>query len=197
MIMTDSEYKLRFIDTSDLEIYEDNPRFIKDKEFEDLVRNIKEDANFFNARPCLVNHTEGRYIVYAGAQRLRASQAIGMETVPCFVEDELETEVMRKRNLLDNWHAGKWDLDVLANKWDIEELLAIGEGFLKDLNIPDLLEDVEDGETTGSLKKITYEIVFDNQEQKQEWDDFETYLKYNGSGATFAERLIGFVTDRK
>jgi hypothetical protein len=104
----------------DLVFLEDNPRKIAKDDLERLSSEIQRDPAFFDSRPCLVNYTEGRYIVYAGFQRAHAAnKLLKWKEIPCSVENDLPTEVMRRRAILDNTHAGKWDADTLAN-WEFE-----------------------------------------------------------------------------
>jgi hypothetical protein len=104
----------------DLEFLQDNPRKISRQDLERLAGEIKRDPEFFNSRPCLVNYQDGRYLVYAGFQRAHAANTVlKWKEIPCSVENDVPTDVMRRRAILDNTHAGQWDSDVLAN-WEFE-----------------------------------------------------------------------------
>jgi site-specific DNA-methyltransferase (adenine-specific) len=104
----------------DLEFLQDNPRKISRQDLERLAGEIKRDPKFFNSRPCLVNYQDGRYLVYAGFQRAHAANTVlKWKEIPCSVENDVPTDVMRRRAILDNTHAGQWDPDVLAN-WEFE-----------------------------------------------------------------------------
>jgi len=117
--------KIKF---SDLVFLEDNPRTIKKENLSRLAERIKQDPTFFDNRPALVNFTEGRYVCYAGFQRSHAAAKIlKWKEVPCSVENDVPTETMRKRAILDNTHDGDWDADILANwEFDVEELGDMG-----------------------------------------------------------------------
>jgi hypothetical protein len=117
--------KIKF---SDLVFLEDNPRTIKKEHLSRLAERIKEDPTFFDNRPALVNFTDGRYVCYAGFQRSHAAAKIlKWKEVPCSVENDVPTEQMRKRAILDNTHDGDWDADILANwEFDVEELGDMG-----------------------------------------------------------------------
>jgi hypothetical protein len=195
---------MKYIEVSKLEIYEDNPRHINQKDFDVLVESMKNDPKFFNARPCLVNHIteDKKLIVYAGAQRLRAAIKLGYTEVPCNVENNVSIETMRNRCLLDNHHVGQWDFDTLANDWDISELELLGEKFLKDLRIPNLNEFIENDTeieqeselVDEKLPKETnyvvkYEIIFDDEQQQSIWYKFLLHLKNEYLGETLAEKL--------
>ncbi len=195
-------FQMQLLSPRLLEVYEDNPREIAEKDFQQLCESLKSDKDYFTARPCLVNLNEdGKYIIYAGAQRFRAACTLGFTEIPCYVSEDLSEEVMRKRCLLDNHHAGRWDIDKLANHWDIDELKAIGDSFMKSLNIPDLnaiLEEAQmQGEAEAETEKATdngyvikYEIIFDTEEQQAHWYELLAYLKAQYSDCnTIAERI--------
>ena len=103
-----------------------NPRTITKDQFAKLCENLERDADFFFARPCLVNRTSEGLTVYAGNQRLRAAKKLGYEVVPCIIEDDLAPDVIKKRSVLDNIHHGEFDWDLLANEFSPIELLELG-----------------------------------------------------------------------
>ena len=117
--------KIKF---KDLVFLEDNPRTIKKESLERLAKRIQDDPAFFEARPCLVNFTDGKYICYGGFQRGHAAAKIlKWKEVPCSVENDVATDVMRRRAILDNTHDGEWDSDVLANQWSDFSMEELGE----------------------------------------------------------------------
>lgn len=117
--------KLKF---SDLVFLEDNPRTITREKLERLAERIRKDPTFFENRPCLVNYTGGQYVCYGGFQRSHAAAKIlKWKEVPCSVENDIPTEVMRERAILDNTHDGDWDAHVLGNwEYDVPELREFG-----------------------------------------------------------------------
>ena len=124
------QIKIRF---SDLKFLDDNPRTITREDLERLAGRIKDDPTFFDNRPCLVNFTDGRYLCYAGFQRAHAAaKVLKWKEVPCMVENDVPTDVMRKRAILDNTHDGKWDADVLSS-WEFEM------DELRDMGVPEFV----------------------------------------------------------
>ncbi len=109
-----------------LTLLERNPRKITKDQMDKLCKSITDDPDFLSSRPILVNHTDGKYIVYAGNQRVRAAKMLKMKGIPCIVEVNLDPEIMRKRVILDNKSFGEWDFDILANEWDINVLIDCG-----------------------------------------------------------------------
>jgi len=109
-----------------LTLLERNPRKITKDQMDKLCKSITDDPDFLNSRPILVNHTDGKYIVYAGNQRVRAAKMLKMKGIPCIVDVNLDPEIMRKRVILDNQTFGEWDFDILANEFNIDVLIDCG-----------------------------------------------------------------------
>jgi len=133
-----------FIPIKTLKLNDKNPRKIDKIQFEKLCLNILNDPKFFEMRPCLVNVIDGEHIVYAGNQRLRAAKKLGMDEVPCIVEENVSEELLRKRIVLDNLHQGEHDFDMLSSLYDACELLEFGFTE-KELHL-DILESLENNE---------------------------------------------------
>jgi len=123
-----------------LKLLENNPRTINKDKFDKLCKDMGEDPGFIERRPVLINKIGDTLNVYAGNQRVRAAKNLGWKEVPCIVDVNLDEKTMRKRVLEDNMHAGEWDYDMLANEWELDEL--IGAGF----NPEDLVGNVLDSE---------------------------------------------------
>jgi hypothetical protein len=114
------------IPLKNLTLLERNPRKITKDQMSKLCSSIQEDPDFLFKRPVLVNHVEGKYIVYAGNQRVRAAKQLKMKTIPCFVDTYLTEDVMMKRVIKDNKTFGEFDFDMLANEFEIDILLECG-----------------------------------------------------------------------
>lgn len=114
-------HKIEYVKTETLKCHPNNPRTIKNAAFKKLCESIKEDPEYFEARPCLVNK-DG--IVFAGNQRLRAAQHLGLKEITVIVMDNPALEA--KRMLRDNVSAGEWDFDVLTNSFDEKTIMEAG-----------------------------------------------------------------------
>lgn len=133
-----------WIDIKKLDFTEYNPRQVRGDALERLKKSLGSEngKRLFEKRPCLANKRDGRIVVYAGNQRLRAAKELGWDKVPCDI-DEISLEEERERNIKDNLVIGEWDDDILANNFDIQELEDWGVD-LKELDIinePDVEED--------------------------------------------------------
>ncbi len=150
------QIKIKF---SDLKFLDDNPRTITREDLERLAGRIKEDPTFFDNRPCLVNFSDGAYLCYAGFQRAHAAaKVLKWKEVPCMIENDVPTDVMRKRAILDNTHDGKWDADVLSS-WEFEM------DELRDMGVPEWVFG-GDGEDEGGAPSNAL-----NSEKKDPFED--------------------------
>ena len=122
-----------------------NPRQITKKQYNDLKESID---RFGLVDPIIVN--EKTMTIIGGHQRYKiwkenAEQSnVDDITIPCVVLD-LNKEQERELNIRLNKSGGEWDMDILANEFDIQELKDWG---FKDLefgfNIDKIEEDQED-----------------------------------------------------
>ena len=110
------------IQINKLTLLENNPRVISEEAFKQLLNSIQADPHFLEDRPILAYPQDGKLIVYAGNQRLRACMQLGWEEVPVRIAEDVDIDTIRRRILLDNIEFGKWDKETLANNYDIEEL---------------------------------------------------------------------------
>lgn len=118
--------ELSHIKISELTLLENNPRKIDKAQFKKLCDSLEKDPGFFLNRPCLVNVKDEKRIVYAGNQRVLAAKKLGWKEVPCIVEINLPEDLIKERIIKDNKHYGEFDFDILANEWEIENLLEAG-----------------------------------------------------------------------
>lgn len=121
--------EIQYLGANELIILDRNPRKITRKGLEELKASLTRDPDFLLKRPVLVNEVEGKYMVYAGTQRLRGLKELGYKEIPCFVQKNLATDVMERRMVLDNLHSGKWEFkgDTVAEFAPIGSL--VGDRF--------------------------------------------------------------------
>lgn len=134
--------QITYVPISKLKLNEKNPRIIDKDQFEKLCRNIQNDPEYFEMRPCLVNETENGLVVYAGNQRLRAAKKLGMKTVPVIVSNDIPEELLRKRIVLDNITHGEHDFEMLSSLYDPHELIEWGM-MAKDLDLSFMDEETD------------------------------------------------------
>ena len=133
-----------------------NPRFIKDNAFKDLIRSVAQFPQMLEKRPIAVMKDGKAYIALGGNQRTRALTQLQTEInessflsryettqeaqnllieyftkgVPAVDCTDLTPDQQRRFIIADNLPFGEWDTDALANEWDAGELTEWG------LNVP-------------------------------------------------------------
>ena len=112
-----------------------NPRIIKDENFQKLVNSIKEFPEMMEIRPIVVNDD---MIILGGNMRFKASKEAGLKEIPIIKVSGLSEEKQREFIIKDNVSGGDWDWNDLANNWDADKLEKWG------LDIPDFaIEEME------------------------------------------------------
>jgi ParB-like chromosome segregation protein Spo0J len=96
----------------------ENPRYIRDEKFEELVKSLKDFPEMIGARPLVVNQ---RMEALGGNMRLKAMIEAGWTECPVIQVDWSE-EKQREFIIKDNLGYGEWDWDMLANTWDSLQL---------------------------------------------------------------------------
>lgn len=100
-----------------------NPRQWTKAQLDKLKASIEETPELLEARGCIVDYHEGKYVCLGGNMRYAACKSLGMSEVPCYVVPE-ETSVLKKKEIVakDNVSMGDWDFDALANEWSDMDL---------------------------------------------------------------------------
>lgn len=136
--------------------YAHNPRTITKKAFDRLVQSIKQDG--YHAR--IVIDTSNNII--AGHSRKKALYANGWGETDCikvlYPSRPLSDEEFKRVNIRDNLEFGDFDIDILANNFDVDFLKDIGMEMTfsttPDLDLePAMLDDYEG---TKLCKKCPY-----------------------------------------
>lgn len=113
----------------EIKLNPDNPRTIKDDNFQKLVRSIKEFPEMAEVREVVVNKD---YMILGGNMRFQAMKEAGWKEIPVRVVDWPEDK-QKEFIIKDNISGGEWNWDILANEWDVELLeewgLETPEGF--------------------------------------------------------------------
>lgn len=123
----------------DLKKLDGNPRTIKDKDFKILCNSIRENREYFEARPLILSNRTGKLVIIAGNQRYEAAKAVGIDSVPTFLIEGLSEEKEKEIIIRDNISNGEFDFDILANTWSDLPLADWG------LELPNGWNSAEDG----------------------------------------------------
>ena len=128
-----------------------NPRQISTKQYKDLKESI---VSFGLVDPIIVNKD---MTVIGGHQRLKICKELKHIEIDCVVLD-LSKEEERELNIRLNKNTGEFDMDILANEFDIDQLVDWGFKHIDlDINI-DKLDDTF--ELDDSEKKPIQNITF-------------------------------------
>lgn len=125
--------QIEYLNIDSIMPYENNPR-----RNDDAVKYIQNSIEKFGFKVPLV--IDNNNVIVCGHTRYKAAKALGMESVPCIIADDLTDEQIKAFRLADNKTSemAAWDFGLLE-----EELLALSEleidmaefGFMDATNI--------------------------------------------------------------
>ena len=151
------------VKTSQVKTNKKNPRLIKDDKFKKLVKSIQEFPQMLELRPIVVDENN---IILGGNMRYKACIEAGLKEVYIVQAKDLTEEQKNEFIIKDNVNFGEWDMDILANEWETNEILTWG------LDLPfynEKLNAIENDKpeievTTEILEEHNYIVfTFDNQ----------------------------------
>ena len=133
---------------SDLKAAPYNPRTSNKKQ----EKNLKESLSKFGlVEPIIFNQRTG-YIV-GGHFRVRELKKLGYKSVDCVIVD-LSEDDERELNVRLNANTGAWDFDLLANEWNVDELVEWGlEGIPFDMSEEETIKEDKQIETCEKCGK--------------------------------------------
>ena len=125
------EHKIIHREINSLIFAEYNPRQLTKDQYQNLKDSI---SRFGLVDPIIVNsNKERKNIIVGGHQRVKVAKDMDLEFVPV-IEVDLSYDKERELNVRLNKNTGEWDMDVLANMFDMDELIDWGFNE-KELNI--------------------------------------------------------------
>ena len=173
--------KITLIEINNLNPAEYNPRQISNKQYEDLKASIDK---FGLVDPIIINSDN---TVIGGHQRLKVLRELGAKKIPT-VRVNLSKEDERELNIRLNKSGGEWDMDVLANEFDIVDLKEWG---FKDIELGFNIDKIENDPYTRKIEAPTYEpkgIKPKVSELYNEDKGFELLEKIRKSNVSKAEK---------
>ena len=129
---------MKYRKISELHKLPNNPRTIRNRDFEILCKSIQDNPDYFEARPLILSDRTGKLVIIAGNQRYEAAKHLKMNEVPTYLIENLTELREREIVIRDNISNGDWDFEAIANEWDAVELEEWG------MYIPQPEEDVSD-----------------------------------------------------
>ena len=123
-----------------------NPRQISTKDY----NSLKESINKFGLVDPIIINQNGNVVV-GGHQRLKICKELKHIEIDCVVLD-LSKEEERELNIRLNKNTGQFDMDILANEFDIDELVDWGFKHIDlDVNIDKIVDDNIDDSATITI----------------------------------------------
>lgn len=105
----------------DLKVYSKNPRQLS----KDQERHLRASIDKFGLAEKVIINTDNTII--GGHQRLNILRTMKQKEVECWVPDRLLTEKeVEELNIRLNKNTGDWDYDILANQWELTDILDWG-----------------------------------------------------------------------
>ena len=190
-------WELKKVKVEYLKEYENNPRRLEEHKLKHLEDSIKK---FGLAEPIVVNIDN---VICGGHGRLHVLKKLKIQEVDCyFPERALNQKEFDELNVrLNKNTAGVFDFDILANMFEVDDLKDMGFtekelGIDVEISNFDFSDDNYKGDESLSIPQISYNLVFDNDQQQKVWYEFLKYLKnkYNDSD-THASRINKFIEE--
>ena len=157
---------MKYRKISELHKLPNNPRTIRNRDFEILCKSIQDNPDYFEARPLILSDRTGKLVIIAGNQRYEAAKHLKMNEVPTYLIENLTELREREIVIRDNISNGDWDFEAIANEWDSDELQDWG------LFIPQPEEEEPEEEKTSSPKEENDMIAITLTE-----DELEAWLE--------------------
>ena len=180
------ENKVEYKPLEELTHLDNNPRTISKANMDRLVKSIKSNPDYFEARPVICSDRTGKLVIIAGNQRLRAAKIAGLSEVPTVVLHGLSEEREKEITIRDNVELGEWDFEMLANEFEVEDLEGWGLDNFK-TGIKDEKE-IEQSESTITSSFITFDYA-DEIELKIEEETAQKLMsemvKYNNEHGSY------------
>jgi DNA modification methylase len=144
--MTDITWTLRTFDIASLTDYAKNPRSLSKDQFAQLKTSL--DKFGMIDKPII--NADQAHTVIGGHQRLHVLRAEGVKAVECWYPSrELDGREVEELNIRMNKATGAWDFDILANQWEVGDLLEWGFSE-KELQLGGFDMDQPEGEDPGA-----------------------------------------------
>ena len=140
-----------------------NPREIDKEKFELLKQNLRKYPELLRYCTLLVYPLDdaGNYIIIDGNMRYHALAEFDEKLAPCDVIDQsTDVEKLKAYIPLRNSSFGRWDMNLLANEWDIDDLNSWGLDLNFDID-KEPTDDELDGEDKN--KSFTAKLTFSSE----------------------------------
>ena len=124
---------------SDLKPYHKNPRRLTEKQASEIRKSIEK----FGLTDKPLVQPDGTII--GGHQRIKVLKKMGYKEIPVLVpERPLDDKEMEEAVIRHNKNVGEWDFDILANSWEIPDLISWGFEEKELFGIADVIGDEQE-----------------------------------------------------
>ena len=181
-------------DIDDLIFADYNPRQLTEQQYKHLKESIKK---FGLIDPIIINKNKDRKnTIIGGHQRTRVAKTMGITEIPC-VEIDLDLEKERELNIRLNKNTGGWNYDMLADLFDMKELIDFGfnekslVGLFDDIDYSILedsaMEEAMEGLNSQTRKSILIEFKLDEFQEA-----FDLYKQMQEKYGYLGSKIIEF-----
>lgn len=163
------------IKTSKIKLNDENPRTIKDSNFQKLIKSVKEFPEMLEIRPIVVDEN---MIVLGGNMRFRACLEAGMKEVPTIIVENLTEDQKKEFIVKDNVSGGDWDWEMLRAEWDVEKL----DDWGLEIPLDEKIDKMNDGDELVFEQSVQLEppkeyILIMAEPNSEEWEEIKQMLK--------------------
>lgn len=200
------EYQYTKINIDDIKPYEKNARTHSTKQIEQIMNSIKV-YGFTN--PLLIDEKNN---LIAGHGRLEAVKQLNrvdfknnpLMELPAIIIEGLSEADKKALIIADNQIAlnAGWDYEILSEELNELADISYDLDLLAFDNIDEILNSIISDDESESSRLIDssqsgyslkYEIIFDNEEQQELFQNFIMFLRKQIDGDTIAERLCNYI----
>lgn len=140
--MSKIKIEIKELSLSQLKTNPQNPRLIKDDKFNKLIESLKTFPEMKSIREIVVDED---MIILGGNMRFKAMQELKEKTALVKIISGLSEKQKKEFIIKDNQPYGSWDMDLLANDFELDDLLNWGFedsdfGINAEIEFPELPE---------------------------------------------------------
>jgi len=122
-LATRINWTLQQFKLDELTDYYKNPRSLSEKEF----KQLKTSLDKFGMIDKPIVNADSAHTIIGGHQRKHVLETTGVKEVECWIPDrELTEREVEELNIRLNKNTGSWDFDVLANEFELPDLVEWG-----------------------------------------------------------------------
>lgn len=192
-----ADLKIEKVKIDDIKTYKNNAKLHPAEQIEQIKKSIQEFG--FND-PIAIDE---KNTIIEGHGRYIACKELGYKEIPCIRLTGLDEESKKAYMLVHNKLTMNSDFDIEVLSDELESILNVdmesyGFSFDIDLGIDEEPGESEDDFDYANNDIVTYEIVFNNKQEREQWYKYLDKLKEKYPNLdTISERIIKSIGDIK